>query len=392
MCKGPSEGPLERVKVITELQNQDLAGERQEFLFSTPLLTPLATRLLKDERDVPMLNLMLNLVFFTVPGVCIVMWLGMDPSRSALVRHGAGLVYLVLMLVVFMERCILCLHFASHKGIFKSQLLSDTMNGFIAMCFGIPPGLYGLHHVTMHHLENNHGLDISETENYQRDSLRHFLWYFVRFVLFIRLELPYYAFRTGRYAACATTLSFMILSMIADAALLQYVSFSGTLWTRLIIHFVAMTAMSFGNWSQHMFIDPENVALAPSPQGKPRQNNYVITYNCIDTWQNKRCFNDGYHIIHHQSARLHWTELPTCFHNTLDTHLKHGAITFRDIHFFDVGLLVMAGWLHRLAEHYVHLGPADTAPTKDQVVEILRARLKPVPQEGRNEPARKKVQ
>ena len=47
--------------------------------------------------------------------------------------------------------------------------------------FGIPPGMYRLHHVVMHHIENNvFDEDLSSTEPYRRDSFAHWLVYFAR--------------------------------------------------------------------------------------------------------------------------------------------------------------------------------------------------------------------
>lgn len=45
----------------------------------------------------------------------------------------------------------------------------------LAPLYGVPPGTYRLHHVIMHHVEDNKaGWDLSATECYQRDSLAHF--------------------------------------------------------------------------------------------------------------------------------------------------------------------------------------------------------------------------
>merc|ERR1712222_283879 len=91
-------------------------------------------------------------------------------------------------------------------------------------------------------------------------------------------------------------------------------------------------------------------------------------------------FNDGYHVIHHLHGRLHWSEIPQFFEDHKEQFLQNGAVTFRNIHFFDVGLLVMTGKLRRLVErHYVHLGSAEPAPTVDEVVRKLKTWLEPVP-------------
>ncbi len=44
------------------------------------------------------------------------------------------------------------------------------------------------------------------------------------------------------------------------------------------------------------------------------------TYNCLACADNSRTYNDGYHIIHHLNSRLHWSELPQRFIDTLQEH------------------------------------------------------------------------
>ena len=42
----------------------------------------------------------------------------------------------------------------------------------LAPLFGLPSGLYNLHHVLMHHVEGNEATwDLSSTEPYQRDNV-----------------------------------------------------------------------------------------------------------------------------------------------------------------------------------------------------------------------------
>ena len=137
-----------------------------------------------------------------------------------------------------------------------------------------------------------------------------------------------------------------------------------TLWTLIIPYFVSSFALMFGNWcakslethcllnpihhyiglacglnnatsifhygfslshlrtinyhmprllddrSQHIFVDPS----------KP-ESDYSLTYNCVAAKDNQQTFNDGYHVIHHVNSRLHWSEMPQKF---IDTIQKHG--------------------------------------------------------------------
>lgn len=360
----------DKVPNLDDFQNMDLDSKipRNEYHFTTPVLVSALSKFLKDQRDVPIVCLQANIFIYLPLAVAFVYYVNLvEPSYSVLVRSAIGITYLVVLVLLFFERFFLMLHFSSHRSIYHVDLLNAVPNWILAPFFGVPPGMYKLHHVTMHHLENNHNMDISSTEFYQRDSWAAFLRYWLRFVFLIGFELPIYSFRTKRYQQCQTATSALILWWGSMILLARFVSFQATLWTLILPHYLAMSAMAFGNWAQHMFINPMNP-----------ESNYGLTYNCLDSPTNRTTFNDGYHVVHHLNGRLHWTELPTAFYEKKEEHFKSGAITFRNIHFFDVGILVMTKQLRKLAEHYVHLGPPDKAPTIEAVEECLRARLKPI--------------
>mmetsp|Transcript_29012 Transcript_29012/g.66669 ORF Transcript_29012/g.66669 Transcript_29012/m.66669 type:complete len:379 (+) Transcript_29012:68-1204(+) len=361
-----------RVQALDDFVNSDLKATRKEYLFDTPVLTQKSLPLLRDERDLPMVSLQLNILQLVIPGVSMLFYINTQvPGLSLLWRNVAGLVYLATLEVFFLERFILMMHFAAHRSIYKTNALNEAITWVFAPFFGIPCGLYKLHHVVMHHIENNHKLDISSTEPYQRDSLWHFFQYWFRFTVLIWVELPYYAFRTKRWDWFRQTVFGLVLWCVIIFMLYNYVSGCATAWVFIVPHYVAITAMSFGNWSQHIFVNPAKPA-----------SNFGLTYNCIDAPGNQTTWNDGYHVIHHLNARLHWSELPRYFHENRQKHLENGALTFRNIHFFDVGLLVMSGQLHKLVEkHYVHLGPKESAPTTEDMVKTLKSWLVPISME-----------
>jgi len=359
----------EKAKSLDDIVNSDLTATRNEYHFRTPYLVDKLEPLLKDQRDVPMLCLMLNIVEALAVGVPLIYGLNLwQPPLPLLTRNVAGLAYVVTNVLLFQERFTLMLHFSSHRAIFHNEMLNGLLVWAFAPFFGVPCGLYKIHHVIMHHIENNHERDISSTEHYQRDSWMEFGRYWRRFAVFIYVELPLYAYRTGRYGWVAKMFSGLLIWFGGIYFLASYVSALATMWVFVVPHVVAMTAMAFGNWSQHIFVNPEDA-----------QSNYGLTYNCIDTKVNQTTFNDGYHVIHHVNARLHWTEIPDYFYQTKEKHIAGGALTFRDIHFFDVGILVMTKQLNKLAKHYVHLGPKESAPSLEQVEEKLRKWLVPVP-------------
>jgi len=356
-----------KVQVLDEVVNSDFTAARSEYHFRTPLLIDQLSPLLKDQRDVPMLCLLLYIVQYIVPGVAVVYGIALwEPPLPVLVKNLAGLLYVVGVLLLFQERFTLCIHFASHRTIFHNEALNHVLGWLFAPFFGIPCGIYKLHHVIMHHIENNHELDTSSTEMYQRDSWLDFLRYWLHFAVLIWVELPSYTIRTGRYAWTQSLLFGAFCWLGGIIFLARYVSTLATVWVFVVPHVLAMSAMAFGNWSQHIFVNPED-----------RHSNYALTYNCIDTPVNQTTFNDGYHIIHHLNARLHWSEIPQYFYDTKDKHMQGNALTFRGVHFMDVGMLVMTKQLRKLAECYVHLGPKDTAPSVDVVEARLRSWLRP---------------
>merc|ERR1719486_405668 len=269
-----------------------------------------------------MLCLQLNIIEYLVCGVSLVYYINMIENPLPLwKRNIIGLIYLVGVVILFLERFILMLHYQSHRPCFLGRpgnFGNTYVNWLLVPFFSIPSGVYKLHHVVMHHIENNHELDISSTEFYNRDSALDFLRYYFRFSCLIYLELPYYCIKTKRYEWLRriTTGLFCWLGTIVFLA--KYVCFWATFWVFIMPVFVTFLALSFGNWSQHIFVDPTRPEI-----------NYALTYNCIDTFVNRRTFNDGYHVIHHYNGNMHWADLPEHFHSekAQARHREEGAIT-----------------------------------------------------------------
>jgi hypothetical protein len=113
---------------------------------------------------------------------------------------------------------------------------------------------YYYHHVKHHHVEGNGPDDLSSTIRYQRDSIKDFLAYEVRFLLLCWIELPLYFFRKSKYA-----LAFKSASMELSSYVLMYLmagwNFRPALFVLILPFCLLRLVMMIGNWGQHALID-----------------------------------------------------------------------------------------------------------------------------------------
>lgn len=278
-----------------------------------------------------------------------------------------GALYLATVFAFFVDRFILMLHNTSHRQLFKKRykILNQYIPWVLGPLLGETPEAYYVHHMGMHHPENNLPDDLSSTMPYQRDSFLHFLMYFGRFFFAGEVELSRYLLRKGRPRM------FRRLLMGESAWLLAVI----LLWQRsweatLVVLVIPMVAVRFlmmwGNWGQHAFVD------AADPN-----NCWRNSVTCVDSDYNRRCFNDGYHIGHHLKASMHWTELPEEFARNAERYAAERALVFKGIDFFIVSLLLFLKQHKALARRYVHLGEGPR-PSDDEIVAVMRVRLAPI--------------
>ncbi len=323
----------------------------------SPRLRRLLRPLLNDERDSPFVSLSLLLSATVIP---LAIYLCLPGGFS----WWLATVYLALVLGVWLGPFILMLHNTSHRPLFRPryQALNLYVPWVLGPFFGLAPEGYYVHHVGMHHPENNLADDLSSTMRYQRDSVADFARFLGRFFLAGVPELFQYMWRRRR----TKLLRLLALGEVgASAALLALLLVN---WRAAVVIFVvpfvvARVAMMSGNWAQHAFIDAGDPA-----------NSFRNSITCINCGYNRRCFNDGYHIGHHLKPTRHWTEMPGDFEASRARYGREAAIVFAGVDFFGVWLLLMLKRYDRLAAHYVQLGSEPLSRT--EVVTLLRERTR----------------
>ena len=322
-------------------------------------LDRLSAPLLNDPRDTVFVRLMLGcssmLVF-----AAVLFYMGTFPIWLAVV-------YLATLMLVFVDRFTLMLHCTCHRPLFRKQygFLNRYIPWVLCPFYGQSPETYFAHHMGMHHVEGNLPGDLSSTMKYQRDNVLHWLRYFLRFFCFCMFELPLYHLRKKRMKL-ARRAFFGEFSFLAVCAIGLYFRPMPTLVV-LVAPFVMMRfLMMAGNWGQHAFIDPQEP-----------NNDFKSSITCINTRYNRRCFNDGYHIIHHLKPAMHYTEMDVEFEDHRERYGAQDAIVFTGIDFFGVWLLLMLRQYRSLARAFVQL-PGAPERTEDQIVALFKQRLAPI--------------
>jgi fatty acid desaturase len=214
----------------------------------------------------------------------------------------------------------------------------------------------------MHHREENLAGDLSSTMRFQRNRFDHWLRYYLRFMLFGLPELCVYFIRGRRYKLLGRILVGEGLYYLA-VILGVWLAPLPTLFVFVVPLVVIRALMMAGNWAQHAFICQE----------RP-EDPYRASITSINTRYNRRCFNDGYHILHHVKPRCHWTEHPVEFEKALSEYAARDAIVFDGLDYFQIWLCLMLGRWGTLADRFVRLDGAPTR-TRDEVIALLKTRV-----------------
>lgn len=339
---------------------EPLTDPRFEPVERRNILDRLALKLIRDERDLPFVHLSVAMTVVLMPAAAHLFF-------SGGFTWWLGALYLGVLYGFFFDRYMLMLHNTSHRKLFRKEY--DWINRYIPWVIGPfagqSPDTYYTHHVGMHHAEGNLPADLSSTMPYQRDSLIDFLRYWGRFFFLGLLEIPRYHLRKGNRSFFLRMLCGEAI-WIAGVTLLMLVHWQATLIVFVAPYVIARFLMMVGNWGQHAFIDPTDPGHA--------YKSSITTINCR---YNRRCFNDGYHIGHHETAARHWTDMPGDFEKKRARYIEHGAIVFSGIDFFMVWLLLMTKRYDRLADHFVEL--RDEPRSREEILALLKKRTRRFP-------------
>ncbi len=284
-----------------------------------------------------------------------------------------ALPYLAVLYVRFGGPLLLMVHAVTHRRSFTAEgrWLERWILGGIPLLYGIAPPAYPAHHVAMHHAEGNADADASSTLCHVRDSATEFLRYYLRFLCFGLLHVGHYlaarrrrrllrgmvAAETGFLCAAAVAL---VLAPVPAVVVLVLP------W--MLSRFFLMA----GNWAQHAFVSLED------PHDE--LGNATVLLN---SRHNERCFNDGYHAVHHRHPGMHWADMPAAFEREKDEYVAHGSVVFDGVANNQVvWWKLMRGDWGFLADH---LAPLPGVPAgRDARMAWLRdrARLRVVPPKG----------
>eukprot|EP01060_Flectonema_neradi_P019792 TRINITY_DN2722_c0_g1_i1.p1 TRINITY_DN2722_c0_g1~~TRINITY_DN2722_c0_g1_i1.p1 ORF type:complete len:392 (+),score=30.13 TRINITY_DN2722_c0_g1_i1:66-1241(+) len=332
--------------------------------FETMILNPLAQMVLVDpKRDTLILR---HIIVWTVLYVPLCAYFLYCADENSATIYAFAAVHF-LMWFTHMDTYVLGLHVLAHKPVFKSGL-SDIVwqyySTLLGPLFGETPETYYVHHIGMHHIQNNYFTDLSSTMAYKRDSFYHWCCYFLKF-LFCHRDM--YKLMAGKNTKLLLRFFAGEIGWLLFTLYHYQVRPLATLFVLVAPVLIMRLGMMAGNWGQHAFINPNEPTT-----------NFGHSINIINSKYNTRCFNDGYHIIHHLYPSAHYTELPSLFASDIKTLAEHDCIVFshRNWDFAIIWFYLMIKDYDTLARHYVNIGQRKRS--HEEIVQMLKDRCQKV--------------
>ena len=312
-----------------------------------------------DKRDLPFVSL-LTIVHLTIVPVAVLLF---TPFLGKW-WWPVAIVYFYFSQFYFKGSFGLMLHCICHRKFFrpKSKFLYKYLFWFVCPLFGHLGESYHIHHLGMHHIENNMPTDTSCTMGYTRDSFRDFMKYWLRFMLLGSCDAFLYLFKRKR-KKMYTRLTASELGFLVITTALCFFNFKATLIVFIIPFLFARLVMMIGNWTQHAFIDPDEP-----------DNDLASNIICLNTSYNHKCWNDGYHAIHHVRPGAHYTDIPILFNEMIPAFEKNRTFIFEKIHYLHIFSYLMRKRYDKLTDHLINIG--ETFSDKNEVLELLKRRTR----------------
>ena len=317
-------------------------------------------RYINDKRDLPFIHLLTAIHILVIP-VAIFLY---TPVLDGWLWWLLYIPYFYVSQLYFKGRFGLMLHNICHRKLFKKpyQWINNWVIWGVCPFFGHTPETYFVHHIAMHHVENNMPDDSSSTLAYKRDSIRSFLLYYLNFIFLGFRDTFMYLF-TRKRKKMYLRLTYGELSFFIFCTLMCFVNLKATLWLFIIPFFLARLVMMLGNWAQHAFIDKNDP-----------DNNFRNAVNCINTNYNHTCWNDGYHIIHHIRPYMHYTEMPGEFMNQKNKLAEEKSLVFDGIHYLHIFVYLMTKRYDKLADNLVNIN--NMYASKEEAIALLKERTR----------------
>ncbi len=314
-------------------------------------------RYINDPRDLPFIYLLTAIHILVLPAAIILY----TPLLQGWYWWLLYVPYFYVSQMYFKGRFGLMLHCISHRKLFKKGYtwIYNWVIWGVCPFFGHTPETYFVHHMAMHHVENNMVDDASSTLPYNRDSIWGFTRYVLRFLFLGFRDTFMYLFSRKR-KKFYLRLTFGEMSFFAFCILMCFVNVQATLWIFIIPFVFARIVMMLGNWAQHAFVDLNN----------PEEN----TINCINTKYNKICWNDGYHAVHHLRPALHYTDIPNEFLKNKDKFAEQKTFVFDGIHYLHIFVWLMTKRYDKLADNIVNIN--NTFNSREEVIRLMKERTR----------------
>ncbi len=314
-------------------------------------------RYINDPRDLPFIYLLTAIHILVLPAAIILY----TPLLQGWYWWLFYVPYFYVSQMYFKGRFGLMLHCISHRKLFKKGYtwIYNWVIWGVCPFFGHTPETYFVHHMAMHHVENNMEDDASSTLPYNRDSIWGFTRYVLRFLFLGFRDTFMYLFSRKR-KKFYLRLTFGEMSFFAFCIIMCFVNLQATLWIFIIPFVFARIVMMLGNWAQHAFVDLNN----------PEEN----TINCINTKYNKICWNDGYHAVHHLRPALHYTDIPNEFLKNKDKFAEQKTFVFDGIHYLHIFVWLMTKRYDKLADNIVNIN--NTFSSREEVIRLMKERTR----------------